>query len=135
MKDMARFFRRDIGLYPVNREARDIIAKLNEGSPVFVEIWLPRNMSFHRRYFTLLNRVVQSSGRWPSVEALSFDIMLALKRGTFMVARDGSTHFRPDSRAVASMRRDDFTRLYEDTMALLTEWLGADPELLLEEAA
>lgn len=135
MKDTARFFRRDLGLYPVNREARELVAKIPEGSSIFVEVWMPRNMAQHRKYFALLNRVVEASSRWPSVEALSFDIMLKLKRGAFHVAPDGSTHFRPDSRAVASMPRAEFERLYDDTMKLLTEWLGCDPEMLLQEAA
>lgn len=135
MKDTARFFRRDLGLYPVNREARELVAKIPEGSSIFVEVHNPRNMAQHRKYFALLNRVVEASSRWPSIEALSFDIMLRLRKGTFHVAPDGSTHFRPDSRAVASMPKAAFEHLYEDTMKLLTEWLGCDPEMLLQEAA
>jgi hypothetical protein len=37
--------------------------------------------------------------------------------------------------AVASMKRDAFERLYDDTIRLLTDALGCDPEMLLEEAA
>lgn len=135
MRDVGRFVKRGLGLIPANSPARVIMSKLDEGQGAFLELWLPRNMAFHRRYFALLNRVVQACDEWPSVEALSFDIMLALKRGTYIVAKDGSSHFRPDSRAVASMPKAEFERLYEDTMALLTKWLGADPEMLLEDAA
>lgn len=135
MRDVGRFVKRGLAMVPANLPARQIMAKLAEGSGAFLELWLPRNMAFHRRYFALLNRVVQASDDWPSVEALSFDIMLELKRGTYVVAKDGSSHFRPDSRAVASMPKAEFERLYEDTMKLLTKWLGCDPEMLLEDAA
>ena len=33
------------------------------------------------------------------------------------------------------MKKDDFERLHTDTVALLTDWLGCDPEMLREEAA
>lgn len=135
MKDMARFFRRDIGLYPVNREARELLTKIKEGSGVFVEVWLPRNMGQHRKYFALLNRVVEASGEWTSRAALEFEIAWALKAGDFVELRGGKKRFEPWSRAVASMPRAQFEDLYNSTMALLTEWLGADPELLLEDAA
>lgn len=135
MRDVGRFVKRGLTMAPANAPAREIVARLKEGSAAFLELWQPRNMAFHRRYFALLNRIVQATDDWPSVEALGFDIMLELKRGTFIVAKDGSQHFRPDSRSVASMPKADFERLYEDTMKLLTKWLGCDPEMLLEDAA
>lgn len=135
MRDTARLIKRGLALLPFNREARELIAKLADGSVIFVEVWLPRNMKQHRKYFALLRRVVEATDDWASMEALGFDIMLELKRGAMIVAHDGSTHFRPDSRAVASMPKADFERLYDDTMKLLTKWLGCDPEMLLEDAA
>lgn len=122
-------------MVPANAPAREVIAKLKEGQQAFLELWHPRNMAQHRKYFALLNRVVQASDEWPSVDALSFDIMLTLRRGTFYTAKDNRTHFRPDSRAVASMPKAEFERLYDDAMVLLTKWLGCDPEMLFEDAA
>ncbi len=135
MRDVGRFVKRGLAMVPANAPARQIVAKLADGAGVFMELWHPRNMRQHNKYFALLSRVVQASDDWPSVEALSFDIALELKRGTYIVAKDGTSHFRPDSRAVASMPKAEFERLYEDTMKLLTKWLGCDPEMLLEDAA
>jgi adenylate kinase family enzyme len=137
MRDLGTFAKDGFSLIPKDFTARSILGRLKEAERVFIEVWLPRNMAQHRKYFGVLNRVVQADGRWSSVEDLSFDIMLELRRGTFRTSRDGSTHFRPDSRAVASMPKAEFERLYDDTMRLLASpaWLGCDPEMLLEDAA
>lgn len=136
MRELATFEKGDgFSLIPKDFNARSIIGKLGDGERVFVEVWKPRNMAQHRAYFAMLNNVVEASGQWPSREALEFDIALALKRGTFVEAKDGTRHFRPDSRAVASMSKDDFERLHHDTLALLTDWLGCSPEALMEQAA
>jgi hypothetical protein len=135
MRNVGTFAKDGFSLVPKDFDARSILGRLKDGDRLFVEVWKPRNMAQHRAYFAMLNNVVQASGQWPSREALEFDIALALRRGTFVTAMNGSTHFRPDSRAVASMPKDDFERLHNDTVALLTEWLGCDPEMLREEAA
>lgn len=135
MADTGTFAKDGFSLIPRDFEARSILGRLKDGDRVFVEVRKPRNMGQHRAYFAMLNNVVEASGNWPSREALEFDIALALRRGTFVRAMDGSSHFRPDSRAVASMKREDFERLHNDTVALLTEWLGCDPEMLRDEAA
>lgn len=135
MRDSGTFAKEGFSLIPKDFDARSILGRLKEGDRLFVEVWKPRNMAQHRAYFAMLNNVVQASGQWPSREALEFDIALALRRGTFIRAHNGTSHFRPDSRAVASMKKEDFERLHNDTVALLTEWLGCDPEMLREEAA
>lgn len=136
MKDTARYQKRGFTLVPADRAGRELHAGLKEGVSFFVQLWRPRNMAQHRKYFAVLNNVVEASGDWASTEDLRFEIFKALKRGTIRVSViDGSVDFIPDSMAVASMPKAEFERLYEDTMKLLAEWLGCDPELILEQAA
>lgn len=136
MKDTARFTKRGLTFVPGNAEARELVGKVPEGKSVFLSLWMPRNMAQHRKYFAILNNVVEATDDWASTEDLRFDIFKALKRGTFRVSHaDGHTDFHPDSMAFASMPRDEFERLYDDTIKLLTNWLGADPEMLVQEAA
>lgn len=135
MREVGTFAKEGFSLIPRDMAARSMLGRMDEGARVLVEVWQPRNMAQHRAYFAMLDRVAQASGRWPSREALEFDIALALRRGAFVQAHDGSRHFRPDSRAIASMPRADFERLHMDTVALLTEWLGCSPDALQEDAA
>jgi len=135
MREVARFRRNGLTIVPADRAAREAMATIKDGGEAFFEVWKPRNMAQHRAYFAMLNNVEEASGLWSSREALEYELALALRRGSFIELRNGKRRFEPDSRAVASMSRDDFERLHSDTVKLLTEWLGCDPELLKEQAA
>lgn len=136
MADRALFRKVGLAFVPVSRDARELLAKIKEGATIFIEVWQPRNMAQHRKYFALLNNVVEATGRWVSTEHLRRDILIALHRYDEEVNRfTGEVRQVPHSMAVASMPKADFERLYDDTMALLAEDLGCDPELLLQEAA
>lgn len=135
MREVGTFQRDALALTPKDGIARRIIGALSDGERVFVEVWRPRNMRQHRAYFAMLNSVVEASGLWKSREALEYELALTLQRGSFVELRNGKRRFEPDSRAVASMSREDFERLHRDTVALLTEWLGCNPEMLTQEAA
>ncbi len=135
MKSKAVFRRTALTLAPVNREARELIAGLKEGNSVLVEVWKPRNFQQHRKYFAVLNNVVEATGKWTSTEHLRRDILISLHYYDEHVNQfTGEVEKVPHSMAVASMPKDAFERLYEDTMRLLTEALGADPEMLTQEA-
>lgn len=136
MKGRALFRRVAFALVPVTREARQLLAGINDGGTVFAEVWTARNMAQHRKYFAILNNVVEATGKWTSTEHLRRDILLTLHRYDEHVNQfTGEVERVPHSMAVASMTKDEFERLYEDTMRLLTEALGADPEMLTQEAA
>lgn len=136
MKDSARFTKRGLTFAPANKEARELLAKVPDGKSVFLALWMPRNMGQHRKYFAILRNVVEATGRWTSQEHLRRDILLTLGRYDEHVNEfTGEVVQVPHSMAVASMPRDEFERLYDDTIRLLTEALGADPEMLVQEAA
>lgn len=135
MRKVGRFRRKGLVLVPVDQAAREATGAIRDDGDAFFEVWKPRNMQQHKAYFATLNNVVQASGMWKSREALEFEVALALSRGSYLELRDGTRRFEPDSRAVASMSKDDFERLHQDTIALLTEWLGCDPQMLKDEAA
>jgi hypothetical protein len=135
MREVGRFRRNGLTLIPADRAAREAMASVKDGGEAFFEVWKPRNMAQHRAYFAMLNNVVKASGLWSSREALEYELAVALRRGHFVELRNGKRRFEPDSRAVASMSKADFERLHDDTIKLLTEWLGCSPEMLTQEAA
>ena len=136
MRDTATFRKQGLTLAPSSRDARDMMAGLAEGERVFMQVWKPRNMAQHRKYFAILNNIVEATGKWTSSEHLRKDILIALHRFDEEVDQfTGEIRKIPHSMSVASMKRADFESLYDDTIRLLTEALGCDPEMLLEEAA
>lgn len=136
MKGHALFRRVAFALIPVGREARELIAAIRDGATIMVEVWSPRNMAQHRKYFAILRNVVEATGRWTSSEHLRRDILLATHRYDEHVNQfTGEVTKVPHSMAVASMPRAEFEALYDETIRLLTDALGADPEMLTQEAA
>jgi hypothetical protein len=136
MKDTARYRKNGLALVPADRAGRELHATIEDGSSVFVQLWHPRNMAQHRKFFAVLNNVVEATGRWTSVEHLRRDVLIALHR--FDEEANGLTgevRQVPHSMSVASMPKAEFERLYDDTIKLLTEALGCDPEMLTQEAA
>jgi len=125
--------KKGLTLIPADAEARAQFAKIRDGQPVHVEIKRHRNMALHRRYFAQLNNLVEASGEWASLDALWFQIAVALGRVTVLVDRDGRTHLQPKSRSCAAMAGDDFEALFTETDQLLRSW-GYDPEDLREAA-
>lgn len=136
MKDTARYRKSGLTLIPGDREARELHAKIEDGSSVFVQIWHPRNWRQHKKYFAILNNVTEATGKWTSSEHLRRDILIALHRFDEEVNQlTGEVRQIPHSMSYASMPKAEFERLYEDTIKLLTEALGCDPEMLTQEAA
>lgn len=136
MKGKGTFRRNGFTLAPRDRWARELLSGVKEGGDVFVELWNPRNMVQHRKYFAILNNVVEATGRWASTEALRRDVLLTLGRFDEHVNQlTGEVSKVPHSMKVASMAKAEFEQLYRETIALLTDALGADPEMLTQEAA
>lgn len=137
MRAKAVFRRLGLTLVPVGRDARELMAALKEGATFIIEIWHPRNMKQHRKYFGMLGNVVEATGdRWTSQEHLRRNILESLGRYDEVVnGFTGEVQKVVHSMAVASMPKDEFERLYDDTVKLLTDALGCDPEMLFEEAA
>lgn len=136
MKDVVRLVKRGLTLVPGDKPARELQAKLADGAAIFAQLWMPRNMAQHRKFFAILNNVVEASGQWNSTEHLRRDILIGLGRFDEEVNQlTGEVRRVPHSMAVASMPKAEFERLYDDTIKLLTEALGCDPEMLTQEAA
>lgn len=136
MKDTARYIKRGFTLVPGDRAARELHASFKEGESFMVQLHLPRNMNQHRKFFAVLNNVVEATGRWTSTEHLRRDILIALHRfDEEASALTGEVRQVPHSMSVASMPKAEFERLYDDTIKLLTEALQCDPEMLTQEAA
>jgi len=136
MRDLGTFARDGFTLIPQDSFARKIMASVKDGHSVFVEVWSPRNMRQHRKFFAILNNVVEATGRWTSTEHLRRDVLIALHRYDEHVDQfTGEIHKVAHSMAVASMPKDEFEKLYADTINLLTEALGCDPQMLIQQAA
>jgi hypothetical protein len=136
IEPVATYRRHGLYLVPADREARKQLAEMKDGERGSFVKRNPRSMAQHRKFFAILNNVVEASGNWVSTEHLRRDILIGLGRFDEEVNRlTGEVRQVPHSMSVASMPKVEFERLYDDMIALLTDALGCDPEMLLQEAA
>src|SRR3546814_13745785 len=120
MKDSARFTKRGLTFVPADAYARELLAKVPDGKGVFLNLWLPRNMAQHRKYFAILRNVVEATGRWTSTEHLRRDILLTLGRYDEHVNEfTGEVVKVFHSMALLSMPLDDFYLLFSYPIILL----------------
>jgi hypothetical protein len=104
VKDVARYTKRGLTLVPADKEGASCTPSWTDGGTVFVQLWLPRNMAQHRKYFAVLRNVVEATGNWTSSEHLRRDILIGLKRFDEEVNKlTGEVRQVPHSMAVASM--------------------------------
>lgn len=137
------FKRQGLAFLPADRVTREALADIADGGTMFAQRRNPRNMNQHKRFFAMLENVVQSGARhpranmaWPSVDSLWFDLSVELKCGVAEVSpRSGKARWEPLSRAVSAMPKEQFEQLERDVVGVLCEWLGCHPSDLRETPA
>jgi hypothetical protein len=128
--------RRGDTLAPVDEADREIIYRLREGEPVRVEIKARRNVRRHRLYWGLMRILVQNTEIWPSEEAASDSIKIAVGHVEQIVnPLTGEIHLRPKSIAFERMEEAEFCRFLDRVIYVITERLipGLDASDLRRE--
>lgn len=134
--DITTWHRVGDGLFPRSLRSRMVLETVGDGAFVRLQLMQDRSLPQLKAYMAMLNRVIAATGeRWPSVDALSFQISLDLKSGHPIVDADGNTHWQPDSRAVSAMPQDVFDKLFADTEAWLMREIPCELSDLRRDAA
>ena len=131
-------FRRTLeGFSPADTEAGEWHHKTKLGALVELKGNRPRNPQHHRKFFALLNIVVDNSDYYDTVEQFRFVFMATLQRGHWIEDPHATrAMFIPESISFKSMSQDDFDRLFNDAMnAILKHFLPVDRDDLIEMIA
>ncbi|PHS61767.1 MAG: hypothetical protein COB09_17010 [Thalassobium sp.] len=125
------------GFSPADKEASDWHYKTKQGALVELKGNRPRNPQHHRKFFALMNIVVDNSDDYDTVEQFRFVLMATLQRGKWIeVPHATRAMFIPESISFKSMKQEDFDRLYNDAMnAILKHFLPVDRQDLIEMIA
>jgi len=122
-------FRRTLeGFIPADKEAGDWHYKTKLGALVELKGTRPRNPQHMRKFFALMNIVVDNSDDYDTVEQFRFVLMATLQRGKWIeVPHATRAMFIPESISFKSMKQDDFDRLYNDAIdAILKHFVPMD---------
>ena len=105
--------------------------KIKEGEWVQVEIKKPRNIYFHRKYFAMLNIVLDNQTKYANVNDLLTEIKLRLGHYQEYIDHQGRLIYVPRSISFAAMDDLEFQKFYSKTIrAILANVVKIDPEEL-----
>lgn len=116
-------------LQPVTAADADALAKIKTGEVVLVEFRKPRNVAFHRRYFSLLNfafehwepEAMKFKGREVGKNLDVFRGWVTAQAGFYDLAitPDGKVKASPMSISFAKMDEAEFEDLYSKTIDVI----------------
>lgn len=129
------FMRRKSGtLVPVSAIDHDALQYVPEGQEIEINIRRRRSLPHQRRYWLILQKVVEATDAYPSAEHLHESLKCDMGYVRPMRELNGKLRIVPDSTAFEAMDQTEFTAYYERAMARLAEVFGVDPDELLEAA-
>ncbi len=114
--------RTEQGLTPIDDTSVDAVKKIPLGKEVNVE-WKPkRNYKNHKRFFSMLQGVINNSDHYKSIDNL-LD-MLKLKTGYFetVITHKAETYYIPKSIAFHAMKEDEFNEFFSKCIDIILEF-------------
>ena len=127
----AQFRRSEVGLLPASDESREWFSKLKIGATVEGDFVQPRNPTFHRKFFALLQFAFE---HWadtaprlkhkdievqPDFERFRKDVTIMAGRYKPVVNLKNELRIEADSISFAKMSQEDFEKLYSQTIQVL----------------
>jgi len=100
------------GIYPANDEAKDVFAKWPKDQTLLVDVKIPRNAQFHRKFFALLNLTLDNQNTYTSLEELRTAVTLDAGFYDVVTLINGAVHLKPKSIKFAAMNEEEFSQLY-----------------------
>ena len=137
----------ETSLYPIDDEGANYLFQCKQGQIVKAKISKPRNILFHRKYFSLLNLAFEAFE--PNVkykgqiieknfERFREDIQILAGYGIPTVNIKGEVRYISKSISFGSMEEDDFDKLYSSVINvilkhILTNYKHEDLEQVVNE--
>lgn len=110
----ALLLRKMIGgrLEPIDDAGKDALGKVKLGSIVSAEIKRPRNVHFHRKFFAMLNLILQNQEHYQSTDDLLDVCKLRIGHVRVIQTKNGEVRL-PKSISFAAMDEAAFSEFYE----------------------
>lgn len=117
---------------PATEPDRGLLSTLKTGEVWRTRLARMRNGAFHRRFFALMQMVLENSDRHANLEELLTDVKLAVGHYAEHVTGDGELVYVPKSISFAHMDDTEFSRFYSRAIdAVLKHFMpDTDPDAL-----
>lgn len=120
------------GLEPNSKLAHDLLSKYDLGSLVEVTVKQRRSSTQNAAYWTMLERVVDATGAFPTSDALHNALKMDLGYTTPVKKLSGEIIFVPDSTAFGKMDAPAFRAFFEAAQKRIAEVFQIDVAELRE---
>lgn len=118
------------GLKASDDESEEALKRFKIGDVIKAKISKPRNIKFHRKYFKLLSIVFENQERYKTTDQLLVAVKLKLQLYDIITTIDGKLAPVMHSISFSKMDEIKFTELYNNTLAILADFLQCDLEEL-----
>jgi hypothetical protein len=117
------------GLEAADDDGATYLRRVPQNTVVRVEVWKPRNIKHHRKFFALLSVVNDSTGLWSSVDELLVELKFRVGLVDQVALRStGEIVKVPGSIAFHNMDDAAFDQFFDRCLAVLCEMAGGiDP--------
>lgn len=119
------------GFEPADDQARSFWQKSKPGDIIELTGRRPRNLKHHRKYWILMQIVVDNSDDFDTPETVNYAVKAAMNRGKWIQpAKAKRALFIPESISFANMDQEAFDRFYTEAVNAITRHFlpGCTPE-------
>ena len=121
-------------LFPVSQEGMEKLGRMKDGRRVIVTVETPRSPDQHRMFFAVLKIVYDNQEQFASIDELRRATMVEIGETVLESRLDGTRQIMPKSLKYASMKQEDFNRVFDASLDAWAKFLGVDPLSLKTEA-
>lgn len=121
------------GLIPASRTEEEELqsAKYKVGEYYLVDIKKPRNVKFHRKFFSLINIAFENEDNFDNID--EFRAYVTMRAGFYKrIVTDKGEFYLPKSISFAKMDDVEFSDLYDKVFAFIIELLDCTNDELMD---
>ena len=106
-------------LVPVDKFSEQEIRTIPEGEITRITWSRPRNIEFHRKFFSLLRAGFQLQSNFSNFDVFRFWLILKTERVDIAISPNGETVIKPKDISFSAMDEDEFEALYSDVLDVI----------------
>ena len=113
MPKQLQFVKNLSSLHPVGDDSEKFLRRLGQGELVLVDARKPRNSAHHRKFFAMLNLVLQTQDHYNSMDVLLGVCKLAIDHADVVETKSMGILKLPKSISFAALSQSEFEDIYD----------------------
>ena len=119
-------------ILPAYDQDKESLKRFKAGEIFMAEVTKPRNIKFHRKFFALLNMVIQNQEIYTDIEDLRHDITIEAGYYELRPNLYGEELKKPKSISFAKMDDLEFGEFYDKCLNVIVQYFHFDKEDIIQ---